>query len=309
MISFLRNAPLLYVPGDRPKLRSDLCRLHDPRPYSVAICLEDSVLSRDRWDAAERVASLPWPMTDSPAPILLRPASRQMLSALTARVPYSCVVGYILPKASLAELLHWLAIVPEGQFVLPIVETPEMLEESRACEFAEACREYGARIPCVRIGANDLLSAIGGLRRPRGRTIYETALAHSIDMLVTVFGIRGVRLTGSVFERFGDDATLMRETQCDAGRGLFGKSAIHPRQLQVIWKGLEPSADDLKEASAILRPDAPAVSANGGAMLEPSCHARWAARVLELNSVARSWDNRRGEDAIEPSSRDGRLHI
>jgi citrate lyase beta subunit len=147
-------------------------------------------------------------------------------------------------------------------------------------ELAQACAAHPSVIPGARIGANDLFSLLGGLRRPAGRTIYETPVGRVIDGLLEVFASQGVRLCAPVCERIGDLATLEREVDEDIHRGLFSKTAVHPRQIAAIWNRYLPDSAELAEARLILAPDAPAVFGSHGGMLEPACHGEWARRLL-----------------------------
>jgi citrate lyase beta subunit len=279
------TSPLLYVPGDRATLAEDLRRSHCPKPYSIAICLEDAVRGEDRSRARLIVADALSRAGEIPARVLLRPDSADSLRKVIDVVPMERVAGFVLPKASAASLEQWLSIAGD-RLVMPILETGAVLEHAARAAIADLCADHRARVPCARIGANDLFAVLGGLRRPKGRTVYETPLAGVIDDLIATFGPRGVPLCGPVMDWFSDTGTLVREVKEDVHRGLFGKSAIHPCQLAVIWDAMLPTEDELEQARAVVSPSAPAVFAMHGTMLEPACHRPWAERLLELERMA-----------------------
>ena len=64
-------------------------------------------------------------------------------------------------------------------------------------------------------------------------------------------------------------------------QGLFGKTAIHPSQIELIEKGFRVKARDVEEARRILMPDAAAVFKMNGRMCEPTTHNKWAQAVIE----------------------------
>jgi citrate lyase beta subunit len=279
------TAPILYIPGDRPSLADDLARVHCTRPYNVAICLEDAVRAEDRPQARLRVAEALAGACEFPRHILIRPDSSESLRLLLEVAPMDRVAGFILPKASSKLLEEWLRLTGD-KMIMPILETSVVLDLAGRTGIADLCASQRVRIPCARIGANDLLKLLGGLRRPRGQTIYDTPLARVIDDLIATFAPRGVPLSGPVFDQFSDIDTLSREARADADRGLFGKSAIHPCQLEVIWDAMLPSEHELEQARALMSSGAPAVFAMHGMMLESACHRPWAAQVLEIERLA-----------------------
>jgi citrate lyase beta subunit len=164
---------------------------------------------------------------------------------------------------------------------MPVIETGEALNSQGRKDLADVCAAHRTVIPRARIGANDLYSLLGGLRRPRGCTVYETPLAHIIDSLLEYFSRFDMPLSGCVFDRLDDSATLLRECVADVARGLFAKTAVNPKQAEMIRESYRPDALEVAEAKAILCPSSPAVFTLNGSMLEPTCHSRWASRLLE----------------------------
>jgi citrate lyase beta subunit len=109
-----------------------------------------------------------------------------------------------------------------------------------------------------------------------------------INQLVTTFRPHGFNLTGPVCEWLDCPALLAREARRDVAVGLFGKSAIHPEQIEVIEAAYQVSARDLHAANRILELDAPPVFRLAGAMCEPATHRAWAkliCRRAELYGV------------------------
>jgi transposase len=135
-----------------------------------------------------------------------------------------------------------------------------------------------------RFGGNDLLNVMG-LRRPTGRTAYESPLGPVIGSLVATFLPWGFAMSAPVFERFSDVALLREEVARDIEHGLVTKSAIHPDQIAVIQGAFAVPREEVEEARQILAPDVPAVFAHDGVMCEPATHRAWAERLLSRASA------------------------
>ncbi len=283
---FADYAPLLYMPADRPDLEAVVSGEKFPRVRAVAVCLEDAVRASERARLAAGLGSVlarlghGATLPEGRTHVFLRPADEEILAILLDLPGIESIDGFILPKATPRRIEDWARLTDRRFALLPILEAREALNPWGRHELAEACLIHRELIPRVRIGANDLFALLGGLRRPRGRTIYETPVGRVIDELLEVFAPRGFALCGPVFDRIDDLATLARECVDDVQRGLFAKTALTPRQVEVIAESYHPSVEETQEAMQILHPDAPAVFRLGGAMQEPACHRAWAENVL-----------------------------
>jgi citrate lyase beta subunit len=125
-----------------------------------------------------------------------------------------------------------------------------------------------------------LLSLLG-LRRPRGKTLYQTPIGPVISGLVTIFKPNGFDLVAPVLEHFHYEATLHREVREDLDHGLVGKTAIHPDQVRWIEVHYQVSLEDLETAKRLLSASAPAVFEMHGSMCEPTTHSNWAKHILK----------------------------
>lgn len=281
-------APMLYVPADRADLAAVLGGQRDLGVCCIAVCLEDAVRPDNRKNAALALCRTLEQLDVHPRQIFVRPADSDALDWLVESLPVDKIAGFILPKATVAAIHLWTEKTYGLHTILPILETRDALDPVGRRELAQACAAHPPVIPGARIGANDLFSLLGGLRRPLGRTIYETPVGRVIDGLLEAFSAQSVRLCAPVCDRFGDMETLQREVVEDIHRGLFAKTAIHPRQVHAIWRSYLPDPAEVEEAQQILQPDAPAVFGLNGDMLEPACHGEWARRLLQRDALHRS---------------------
>jgi citrate lyase beta subunit len=289
-------APMLYIPADRPDLLAVLGGQRDLGVCCLAVCLEDAVRPDNRKSAAANLCSTLESLEATPRQIFVRPADTDALDWLLGYLPLEKIAGFILPKATVQTIHTWVEKSCGLHPILPILETRDVLDPSGRRDLAQACAAHPSNIPGARIGANDLFSLLGGLRRPTGRTIYETPVGHVIDGLLEAFSAQGIRLCAPVCDRIGDLEILHREVIEDIHRGLFAKTAVHPNQVREIWAAYRPDPAEVEEARLILRPDAPAVFGLNGDMLEPACHGEWARRLLHRDALHRA-----AEQALQPA--------
>ncbi len=277
MHSLRDYSPMLYIPANRPGLEDFLFGQKAAAISTVAICLEDAVRADERPAAVENIACWLHRLAESGrSGCFIRPADEETLARLLDLPSVKYIDGFILPKATPDKLQAWAQRSARRFPLLPILETRDALDSEGRRELAAACADFRDLIPRVRIGANDLFALLGGLRRPRGKTIYETPLGRVIDELIEVFSGVGLPLAGSVFDRLDDLETLARECRDDVSRGLFSKTAVNPLQAEVILESYHPEPGEVEEALKVLDVDSPAVFPLNGSMLEPACHAAWA---------------------------------
>lgn len=274
-------APMLYVPGDRTDLLGIVSGGRNLGVCSLAICLEDAVRASDRSAAAAAVSFALRDAPQLPRPVFIRPASLAALDWLLEQPGIERVSGFILPKATVESIHKWIELSRGLFHLLPIMESREALDPMGRRDLALACAAHRSLVPAARIGANDFFSLLGGLRRPYGKTVYETPVGYVINGLIEAFGAQDVRLCGPVFDRMNSPDVLIREIDEDVSRGLFAKTALNPVQARQIWDRYCPLSQDIDTAERILDPQAPAVFNLNECMLEPACHSCWAKLLLE----------------------------
>jgi len=272
----------LYV----PTTRSDLHRivsgelLHAIR--SIIFCTEDSVKSADLPLALNNLRkALAASPCGKPQIRFVRVRNPQVMREVLAMPGVDSLDGFVLPKVTKAVLLEYVKLLRgRHHMIMPTLETREVFEEREMIALRRILEQepLRGRVLSLRIGGNDLLSLLG-LRRPRGRTLYETSLGPVIARLVTTFRPSGFNLTAPVFEYLEDVVTLQREIDEDVAHGLVGKTAVHPEQVPIIEACYRVHACDLEMANRILSEDAPAVFRMHDSMCEPATHSNWARRL------------------------------
>ncbi|GAA4992272.1 HpcH/HpaI aldolase/citrate lyase family protein [Kineococcus glutinatus] len=327
----------LYCPATRPQLAADLARLAGRGLVSAVACLEDSVPDAEVAHAEARLVEQVGlhrhhVREGRAAPLLLfvRVRTPGQLRSLVDRLgeDVDALAGFVLPKFGApgqpepAE--HLAAVADAGRaagrrmWAMPVVETADVLHRESRLEALLRIREVltAARdlVLAVRTGATDL-SAVHGLRRPRGTTVWDVRIvADVLGDVVNVLGRldgSGFPVTGPVWEHFTsgerlfrtglretpfdqldvrelrsrllrDDLDgLLREVELDRINGLVGKTVIHPSHVGVVHAmSVVPHEEWCDAADVLGAAGGVLASTYANKMNEAKPHRAWAERVL-----------------------------
>jgi citrate lyase beta subunit len=279
----LRLGASLYVPATRHDLPRIASGQRFPSLRSVIFCTEDAIRPEHVDHALAQLEEC-LPLL-GPAPLLrfVRVRNPQVMARVLAMRGVHNLDGFVLPKTTAHNVRDYLNLLAphDDLLIMPTLETAEAFDQQEMRELRTILHEpwVRRRVLALRIGANDLLNAIGVRRSPHA-TIYETAVGPTIAMLVGTFRAHGYHMTATVFEGLSQPDVLREEVRRDLAHGLFGKTAIHPQQIQIIENEYRPRHEELEAARAILHPDAPAVFRLHDAMCEPTTHSGWAEQIL-----------------------------
>lgn len=194
--------------------------------------------------------------------------------------------GFALPKFSVENMDEYLSVQTKNQMLMPILEK-DIFHLTSLEKIRDFILPHKERIVSLRIGATDLLSAMN-LRRSNTNTIYEIGLmSQIIANIVTVFKPYGFNITGPVWESFCETTKhkLEDEVNLDLLNGLFGKSVIHPWQVDIVENVYKVSKEDYEIAIQLLDPYSPAVFKLYSRMNEKATHSNWARTILERSEI------------------------
>ena len=137
------------------------------------------------------------------------------------------------------------ADAPEELRIWAMIETPRGVLNVGA--IAEAGRTPGSRLDCLVVGLNDLRKETGVLPQP-GRN-YLVPWLMQVILAVKAYGLDAL---DSVFNDFKDGEGF--DAECGQGRamGFAGKMLIHPSQIAAANRHFGPSAEEIREAEAII---------------------------------------------------------
>ncbi len=160
-------------------------------------------------------------------------------AAITAEVD-----GIMLPKAETTQVIAEIAeLLPDNVDFIPLVETARGV--LNAYEIASSHN----RISRLAFGAVDFSTDIGTDYSKSG-----IALLHARSQLVLVSRVAGLLPpVDTVFPDLLDTNGLAKELDQVKQLGMFGKLAIHPKQLDPIHTTFTPGQDEIREAREIVQ--------------------------------------------------------
>jgi len=277
----------LYVPATHKSLEQVLALgCHDAR--SIILCTEDSVAPNAvAWAVHRLIKALKAAPEEVPFLRFVRPRNpfvlRQLLESTEA---LSRIDGLVIPKFDDAAMPAWREVLDLNPTlaIMPTLETPSLFREKTTIATLKAVEALGNPIIALRIGANDLLGAIG-LKRQPGQTIYDTPLRSTIERLITIFRPAGFELAAPVCDLIGEPDTLSREVAQDIAWGFYAKTCVHPAQLALVEEHFAQAIARQKRQAYDLLNSSDAVFKDNGQMMEANCHTHWAKRIASLQAT------------------------
>ncbi|MGH3312057.1 MAG: HpcH/HpaI aldolase/citrate lyase family protein [Streptomyces sp.] len=259
----------LYAPGDRPDVVGKAFR---SGADVVIVDLEDAVAPERKTYALSATAELLADPRPGPVPVHVRvnalggPLAGTDVRTLAA---LPGLAGLRLPKtdsaADVARVAGWAREASTGDAV-PGAAVPEdavpglypLLESALGIEHAFTIATAHTAVRGIALGETDLRAVLGvtgeaGLAWPRSRAVVA-ARAAGLDPPPQ-----------SVYPDVRDTEGLARS--CAQGRslGFLGRTAIHPRQLEVIERAYLPTARETEAAEEVVK----AAAADAGATALP----------------------------------------
>ena len=293
---------VLYCPASDGAVARHILGGAWPCLQSICLCLEDAIRDSALDEAEARLADTLRTLMQADAglpKVFVRVRSPEHLRHVRRRLGplEGALTGYVFPKFDMSNGGDYLDALEEPGdvarlYAMPILESRAVAglgtRRRELLDLRALLDDHHDRILNVRVGGNDFCNLFG-LRRRVDQTIYDLGVVRDILAdIVNVFGDAYV-VSGPVWEYYGKTADgpwaagLRRELELDFANGFFGKTAIHPTQLPLIYDSLKVSALDAADARQILdwSDESRAVAGNttGSRMNEVKCHGRWAERI------------------------------
>ncbi|MHC3994663.1 HpcH/HpaI aldolase/citrate lyase family protein [Thiomicrolovo sp. ZZH C-3] len=270
----------LFVPATHAGLAAVLGGKKYPRLRSCVIDLEDGIDADARDTALLRLQTLLPQLADTSLLRFIRPASPEMLAALLRMEGIERIDGFVLPKFGSDNADAWLALLDDNTFAfMPSIEGDDLFSQVKLHTLADRLLPYRARIPTLRFGLEDMLRQLGMVRDCETPLYELIAPSQVIATLITVFKPRGFSLCGGVYKCFKDQEGFARELEADLRQGLFGKTIIHPSQIDAMEAAYRVDAAELAQAETIVSASCN-VSSFRGMMVEKPTQLPWARMIL-----------------------------
>lgn len=288
-MDYLKLGASLYVPAIHPDIINIAKGLKFPNLKSVIFDTEDAISEDDLPFAYHNINKLLNALEDNyqnrPL-VFIRVRNPEEFKKILRFENIERITGFALPKFSVENMDDYLnKDIPQKKY-MPILEKD--IFNSRALEkIKDFLLDYKENIISLRIGATDLLSSMN-LRRNNKNTVYEIGILNQvISNIVTIFKPHGFNITGPVWESFCESSKnkLEEEVNLDLLNGLFGKSIIHPWQIDIVQNLYKVNGDDYETAVKILDPYSPAVFKMHNRMNEKATHSNWARNIIERAEI------------------------
>lgn len=301
---------LLYSPALNNKIAKTILEGKLGSPYSLALCLEDTI-APDMVETAQlqvretlrqiheaaKVKSFYLPK------IFVRVRMPEQMAVVFSLIKeYQDVfTGFIFPKYSVvnAEAYNREIVKVNEQaekriYMMPILESKDIVDFRYRKDtllqikyFIDSVKDL---VLNVRVGGNDFSNEFAA-RRHYDETIYDILpIAQLFGDILTVFS-REYVVSGPVWEFFSSDNDewkigLCRELKLDRLNGFIGKTVIHPKQIPVVNEMLKVTCKDYEDAKAILNWDDSGLqvgkSFGGERMNEVRTNYNWAKKTMLL---------------------------
>ncbi|MEA1916851.1 MAG: HpcH/HpaI aldolase/citrate lyase family protein, partial [Campylobacterota bacterium] len=136
----------------------------------------------------------------------------------------------------------------------------------------------------IRVGAEDMFKMIG-IKKDCNTSIHDLHVSSRVlaDILAT-FKPYGFNVSSTVYNCLKNLEFFTQEVRRDVKEGLFGKTLIHPSQIDITNEVYRVSKDELEEAEIILKKDE-AIYRHNDKMIESSVHKSWASTILKRFEV------------------------
>ena len=310
---------LMYCPGDNAKIADKLIENKLPDLNVLVLCLEDAILLQNLDHATdvleETLIKLQKAVKENknlklPLLFIRIRNPNHLETSLKRFAKYRGILnGFVMPKYDHTVSEQYKKIINSMHYnkfkFMPIMESPVLIESPNRKKELIKIRDdllTTRGIMGVLLGGNDLCNYFG-IRRSSRQTIYDIGVIRDIITDVVCVFVKHFIINGAIWEYFDGDnwaEGLRAEAELDKLNGLFGKSCIHPKQLEVIREAVKVSAIDFEDAEDIVnwnREAGVSKGANSGRMNEVATHQAWAEKVYTIGRLYGVSGNVNGSDS------------
>jgi citrate lyase beta subunit len=272
-----------------PFWHKDLAAIADGSKYcelkSMVIETEDGVNAEEFLEASLRLKNFLQALQKPKPYLFIRPRNAAFLEELLRFEGIEKIDGFILPKFSLANAAEYLELLRGRDFVfMPSIEGVELFEQSKLLELREILLAHKEQIPLVRFGLEDMLGALG-MRRECQESVFDISAPSSVlGNFIAAFKSVGFAISGGVYPCFSDEEGFVKDVKRDLKEGLFGKTIIHPSQIELtneLYKVDEKSLDEALEICF----ETKAAFAQNGKMAELNTMSPHAKELIKRSQV------------------------
>jgi citrate lyase beta subunit len=289
-MNYIKLGASLYLPTTRTDLIDIVIENKYPFLRSIILDTEDSVSSDQIEDCYVNISNLlkemPIDKKNERLLVFIRPRNPEEFKKITFFKNIEKIDGFVLPKFCRENMKDYMSYLPQKMWYMPVLEK-NIFSDEEITEIRDFILQYKQNLLSIRIGITDILNILK-TRRIKDKTIYEMPVASNIiSRIIFAFAPYDINVTGVVYEHFGEEAAnvLKLESEKDLQNGLFGKSAIHPSQVQIIQDTYKVAQSEYETASKLLHLESPAVFKFHNNMQECATHVEWAKKIIARKEI------------------------
>jgi len=284
-INYLELGGTLFVPATHKSLESVVSGEKYPALRSVLVDTEDGLKSESLSQGMEAIEKLLINYEKKKLLVFIRPKNTELLKSLLTLKNIEKIDGFILPKFSLSNAATYFNILKPYNFALmPSIEGEELFNQEKLHRLKEIILTNKQNIVLVRFGLEDIFRQLS-LKHGEGDTAFSfSATTVVLGNFIASFKSVGFGISGGVYPYFSNDEGFVRDVKRDLKEGLFSKTIIHPRQIELTNELYKVSQKEYDEARKITQSQEAAFNLNGK-MAESVTMTPYAKEILKRGEV------------------------
>lgn len=308
---------LLYMPATHIEIADKIANKRYPQLKSMVLDLEDSVgddlVSKAEKCAIDTIHKLDTylqngTLTINELPLVfirVRDTEQMKKMYKACKSKMHILAGFVFPKFDkfncdtyINEFMEIKQKSNANLYMMPIIESKNamyrQLRMDNLLYVNDQLKLVNEDVLNIRVGIADFCN-IFGMRRSIYNTVWDiNVIADCLADIINVFG-RNYVISSGVWKWFGGvnenpywRIGMQKEVQADLTNGLFGKTCIHPTQLEVVQRELIVNDNDYKDALDMMSTTNNLTAVTKGTenkMNEIKTQLKWARKTVTIAEV------------------------
>lgn len=263
-INYIELGATLFVPATHKNLSAIVIDNKYSGLRSILIDTEDGISEDDLTMALASIQNLLSIYEKKKLLVFIRPRNIEVLAEILSFEDIDKVDGFIFPKFSLQNAEAYFALVQNSNFlVMPSIEEEELFNQNSLDELKEILLKYEEKIILLRFGLEDMLRQLK-MKRSCEDSIFDlSATSYVLGGFISIFKSVGFAISGGVYPCFKDEEGFARDVKRDLKEGLFSKTIIHPKQIEITNELYKVTKAEFEEALEMCSNDGAVFNQNG----------------------------------------------
>lgn len=264
MIDYLELGGTLFIPATYKGLEVIVNERKYPNLRSVVIDTEDSLNDAEIGEALKNIQQTLKALEKNELYLFMRPRSLTLLKEFLSYENIDKVDGFVLPKFSLENAKEYFHVLENTHFmIMPSIEGSELFDTQKLKELREIILLHKQKVVLIRFGLEDMLKQLQ-MRRTCEDSIFDFSVTSTVlGNFIAIFKSAGFAISGGVYPCFEDDEGFKKDLLRDLKEGLFTKTIIHPRQIELVDEMYKVDKNAFDEAEELVNASKQVFSQSG----------------------------------------------